>query len=406
MEAIQFLSRYRVAISFLVVAAIGLILVVQLDVISFNSKGHGAELPDPTFEMIDPENPTTTVDNIFRLKKDFEKNKTEKCIIAQLKVNIEDKISSIGKPRELPVRSLTEFITAMEPYAAPEVFDFDWDGNFEACGKLSNDSYSLIQKGMYTASIYRSASSSYHNLIGNLLQASGIDPRYTRFIYNRNLGIIDADYFDTYLIKKPAEDSSAKLDANTLEQCKHIVTNAPELVKTRLSILNGLLVKREVALDSVMKLQFKKYNEQTEKYSKSRLDINDKAIKYGIFAFCFTALIMYLAALFAKANARQTQDGKDNFSHSVQEDTKLSMWYSVYMITVLLLIITIFILGLARLLTENSLAALLGGIAGYVLNNRLGDNIAKSNGITATTTSQKSGAAPEGTPVAPADPSS
>jgi hypothetical protein len=97
-------------------------------------------------------------------------------------------------------------------------------------------------------------------------------------------------------------------------------------------------------------------------FNKKNFSINKFAVIIGIPFFIVAALLMYWFGIRASNNIARGQGAGT-------EDFKLGLSFTLNTITVLLLILSLLILGLAKVVQENTLAALLGAIAGYILNN-------------------------------------
>jgi hypothetical protein len=362
---------------------------------------------DSSFEMIDPKNPESTADEIIRLRRDYNNDKNERSTIDDI-LSICDSVDNFGlnnlkknipkvfytqqsnfdsyysKPLSKTDQKLLylttdakEFLSLLDPN---NIFSFYLDklnsSNYEFKG--SNDGYiindfSNSQTSVICNSFYKRYKSKFISLLSEVYPSESSLSRTYRsgilqwegFQYNDPMSIEK-----NKTVHEPDSKALLRYIEGTTEQLSVFITT----LKNRRDTLNKSLVK-----------QWDTYSKKVDDYRSSRLDINDKAIKYGIVAFCVTALTMYIAGLVYRNKLRRsdTPDGESRY----REEFRVSAWYSVYMITVLLLIITIFILGLAKLLTENSLAALLGGIAGYVLNNKMDNNNQAQKNISETTTS-------------------
>lgn len=105
-------------------------------------------------------------------------------------------------------------------------------------------------------------------------------------------------------------------------------------------------------------------------FNKKNFSINKYAVIIGIPFFILAALLMYWFGIRASNNIAKEQGGST-------DDFKLGLSFTLNTITVLLLILSLLILGLAKVVQENTLAALLGAIAGYILNNATDKSAAK-----------------------------
>ncbi|MBL7922250.1 MAG: hypothetical protein JNJ40_18185 [Bacteroidia bacterium] len=380
------------------------IIIIMATVLYFQNTGDAKTSTfDSSFEMIDPENPESSADEIIRIRREFNKFKSEKIIIEEVLGQIgfsdssensllkdvksgipertysentdtqnEDLYQYSGariKPPQnnnTPVYLSEEMINFLSSLEPNQIYSFHID-KYMSNGNIpiSNNGYAVndyINTKAYVQC--DQAYKKYHLQFNSLLSKYHISIQKS---YGRNVV-----FYDMYNYRYPIYKDKKNTTPTPAELGKFI-DNASK----QLSFLGKQLNKRSDSLDVLIKNYVNDYNKKVDEYRNSRLDINDKAIKYGIIAFCVTALTMYIAGLVYRSKLRKPGDGKSEAQH--QEEFKVSAWYSVYMITVLLLIITIFILGLAKLLSENSLAALLGGIAGYVLNNKMGDSSQQAN---------------------------
>jgi drug/metabolite transporter (DMT)-like permease len=107
-------------------------------------------------------------------------------------------------------------------------------------------------------------------------------------------------------------------------------------------------------------------NNAKDSYSKNKLDINKYAVLIGIPLFIVAALLMYVYGIRTSRKLRDELNAQNNFNSG---DYKTGLSFTLYTITALILILSLLILGLAKVIGDNTLAALLGTIAGYLLNN-------------------------------------
>jgi hypothetical protein len=326
---------------------------------------------DPSFEMIDPKNPTTMVNDIINMKKQYDQLATEKCIIEQLQPVIDSKMQfhqTTIVPKKIWTSDgslTTEAVTYLKQNSTDNIFDF----NFEAADNCNQDetlvSYNLTHLFIYK--YYSNMRQVYYQSLMSALGSLGLPISYA-FTSYRNYGTGDGGGDG---IPLTSNSTAKKITIDTSTNYFNRFQDISGRAKSSLESMKTKLAQRFIAIDSLMGKSKADYNKKIEEYTTSRLDIKDRAIRWGIIAFCLTALTLYITGILARGKLRLLgNDPNPNFS----TDFKESMWNSVYLITVLLLIITIFILGLASFLGENSLAALLGSIAGYVLNNRLAEN--------------------------------
>ncbi len=308
--------------------------------VKFSGSNKNAQKFDPS-EIFDPDNPEFAADSmsaLYRqaitaqsdleiLKKEIRSVKTSVVKVADIKFTDAELKTSTGQLSDLGRRVLEQLsvisLYPMQPSQQPEIIYAD-------------------SRNHYAASLY-------------IMLLSANVPNVTRYV----------SFYSSLAYQSPdsAVTNNGTIDARTLSGTK-------EFAKQTLSMLSDNLTEQKVSSDSVYKDKIEKFGNLRNKYLKSRLDIRGQAISWGIIAFVSTAIFLYsIGAYFRQKRASDLPDKQSYLDANFLQSIKDSTWISVYMITVLLLIITIFILGLAGLLQENTLAALLGGIAGYVLNN-------------------------------------
>lgn len=123
----------------------------------------------------------------------------------------------------------------------------------------------------------------------------------------------------------------------------------------------------ETKFSEKKKLEMKQRQEKLQDdFNKKNFNINQYAVVIGIPFFIVAALLMYWYGL------RSTKEGGSKTAPSIDPKDKFA--FAINTITVLLLILSLLILGLSKVIAENTLAALLGTIGGYVLNNKNKDS--------------------------------
>lgn len=105
--------------------------------------------------------------------------------------------------------------------------------------------------------------------------------------------------------------------------------------------------------------------EKQQKYKEGNLNINKYAVVIGIPLFIAAVLVMFYLGL-RNSNLMREQIMTKGLDPDLY---RYGLTYSLSGITVLLLILSLLILGLASVLKQDGLSALFGAIAGYVLNN-------------------------------------
>ncbi len=150
-----------------------------------------------------------------------------------------------------------------------------------------------------------------------------------------------------------------------------------EAKSSSLKVLSSL----DTSLNSEMKFSEKKKLEMKQRqdklqddFNKKNFNINQYAVVIGIPFFIVAALLMYWYGL------RSTKEGDNRTAPSIDPKDKFA--FAINTITVLLLILSLLILGLSKVIAENTLAALLGTIGGYVLNNKNKDSLSTAQTVT------------------------
>lgn len=309
---------------------------------------------DPTFEMMDPENPLGQVDKMAKAKTKSNALQKEQDYIEKLLWNTKNKLQSITDanfPKSFSdAAGLTnEGRDFLNRYSVSSLFD-------EQSADLYTYKMNAEDNPNETLNIYLTARDNY----SMQLRKKFMDSKLPWDVY--------APYYIANYYSQPAfgRDSNQPALSPILPPLQSI----PGLAKGVFESLSSTLTQRKAKITDDMATLKTKYDAMVDNYKKSRFDMSGNAIKWGIVAFVLIAVVLYIAGLNSRNKLRQGANPADT---SLNDYLKTSTWYSVYLITVLLLIISIFILGLGRFLGENSLAALLGGIAGYVLNSKIGD---------------------------------
>lgn len=342
--------------SLIVIALVVIIIKLFSNVEVPKDKTTNATL-DPTFEMMDPENPLTQVNNIAKQKNSYKQLETELKHNEECAWSLKSKLQQITAISDFPKTFSDDKGITPEGESFLETFSvrnlFDVTDNY-----IENQSSSLPDQSFKS---YLQSKWAWATLLKKKLAEAKVSSFYGASLYQ--------DYYlvsryDRYSAKEIDVDNKVSIQVQPLQQL-------PTLAKSEIEKLNNQLSERKTQIIAEMNLLKDSYGQAIEKYSKSRFDMSGKAISYGISAFVLIAIVLYVSGLVFRNKMRK--DAIEKNDTNLQSDLRVSMWYSVYMITVLLLIITIFILGLARLIQENTLAALLGGIAGYVLNNKIVD---------------------------------
>ncbi|MEJ7559164.1 MAG: hypothetical protein WKF66_12715 [Pedobacter sp.] len=134
-------------------------------------------------------------------------------------------------------------------------------------------------------------------------------------------------------------------------------------LKVSLQLENDTLIARKKNL-------IRKLDDLRDEFNKKNFNINQYAVVIGIPFFIIAALIMYWYGL------KSTRENANTLTPAIDPKDKFA--FAINTITVLLLILSLLILGLSKVIAENTLAALLGTIGGYVLNNKNKDSLSQS----------------------------
>ena len=322
--------------------AIGLVAVVLITagLLIYNSY-HNSDADSSRLEFYDPDNPEMAADSMSVLYNEIELTK--------------DKIAECKSES----KSITEFLKKFH------FRKFDPKEIATPQGYLTDVGLSILQKVSVSAVLpsvvdketdqtYSQGKRTYSSILLDYLILSNVPSR-------QNYLIIDGS------------NRSVVPDSSKLRPVKNVdsIASLPAVAAGFLTNFKKTLEPQAKSLDSTSAETKNKFSALKNRYLKSKIDIHKSAIYWGIPTFAGTAILLYCVGVYYRERRIKNRLDKDctldaDFLKSIKDST----WISVYLITVLLLIITIFILGLAGLLTENTLAALLGGIAGYVLNNK------------------------------------
>lgn len=162
------------------------------------------------------------------------------------------------------------------------------------------------------------------------------------------------------------DDNYTRDDINSLLGYKNIYTDSVYKLfyKDYIKIISEQLQAAKTAqagADNYIKLAYKKIEDLNKASEDKDISINQRAINIGLPLFCGTVFLLFLIAfLYRKLNSVDNSKDSDGLISKILLE----------IITVLLITMTVLILGLARILSENVLGTLLGGIAGYILNRR------------------------------------
>jgi hypothetical protein len=174
----------------------------------------------------------------------------------------------------------------------------------------------------------------------------------------RDFFIINIDIFDRNTwssiseseVREAIQNFKSKYSNSQFEKYKGIrLTNKKEL-------LDELQKERDRLLNEAKQLEIN-IEELYKRLEEKEININSLAIYWGLPAFCITVIVLFVITFLYRNNSIKDQQNDQVISKVLLE-----------IITVLLLTLTVLILGLSRILSENVLGTLIGGIAGYILN--------------------------------------
>ena len=170
----------------------------------------------------------------------------------------------------------------------------------------------------------------------------------------RNIDITNESRMNEILVlKKDLTDAELQ---NFLKSVSEIYAEEKLNAESEKEKLNKTLTQIDAYYDAIVKAKEDK-----------DISINHEAIRWGLPLFCFTVIILFYGAFFYRKLLVKNIPGNENNNDKDHEQiTKVLL----EVITVLLLTMTVLILGLSRILNENVLGTLLGGIAGYILNKK------------------------------------
>jgi hypothetical protein len=161
--------------------------------------------------------------------------------------------------------------------------------------------------------------------------------------------------FNSYVSVPNVNASSFNADKNKLID---IVKNFDTVV------VRGRLAEIQTRLPELQT----KLSEKKRLYQANNIDINRYAVIIGIPLFIIVAFLMYYFGI--SQGRKLTEYAVNQNIQFSSDDYRTGLSFTLFSITVLLLILSLLILGLAKALGDNALSALLGTIAGYVLNSQ------------------------------------
>ena len=199
----------------------------------------------------------------------------------------------------------------------------------------------------------------------NMIKDIGFD---TRFFYNYDKNYTYA-YPPSYFIAASGRAPITQGDTiqrflNTFlpkDKATKIFSSYKPSLQNTLKALDSLLLKRIGILEARKEKLTPDQEKLKDEFNKKNFNINQYAVVIGIPFFIVAALLMYWYGL------RSNKESNAVAGNVMNPKDKLA--FALNTITVLILILSLLILGLAKVISENALAALLGTIGGYVLNN-------------------------------------
>lgn len=223
----------------------------------------------------------------------------------------------------------------------------------------------------------------YNQGYTGLVRINDFYPIRQPYYYSDSSKIEKKTILDAGLSRALANEKFARLKANNVP----ILVALDTLLKERIAVLK----KRKGSLTT-------EQDKLKDDFNKKNFNINQYAVVIGIPFFIIAALLMYWYGLRSNKNLNST-------AGELMMDPKDKLSFALNTITVLILILSLLILGLAKVIAENTLAALLGTIGGYVLNNSKNKDAFKDNPSSPSSPSSNTPASgPESPPPPPPPP--
>lgn len=233
-------------------------------------------------------------------------------------------------------------------------------------GPISDNTPGMTEEGLQSVSI---------NLLKHFANiGKGYTLRYQDFIKRMGFSPVT-----TYSFGPPSAYITRDVMTNNPIRLVDSVRNVDTSAKTIANVWKASISDLSVSIDSfranlsshiqatraTIDQLNKDLKDAEDTYAKDNLSIDKDAVWIGIPLFIVATLLMYIFGSYNNNRLREDLKSSSSFN---SEDYKTGLNFTLFSITVLLLILTLIILGLANILKDNSLSALLGMIAGYILN--------------------------------------
>ncbi|MDX2003040.1 MAG: hypothetical protein SFW35_11445 [Chitinophagales bacterium] len=329
----------------------------------FGNKGEVYE-----FQPFDPESQFAIGEKISRLNKEGVELEGERALLSEYVEHLNSSsqiLQGINAERFDTVDIPSKLIKIQPNYILQlPVTSLSSTSTDAVPGKLSFEKWQLARGREYSV------------LYGELANKLGFDITYKAY----NQSWLNSELYISDFRRK--EDSRVNQSDVQLRSIKQDSATFAQAVLNLNNMLSKQIDDAKNKVDS-LKNRIPKLNEQIKDlrsdYLNSKVDINKYAVLVGIPLFIISALLMYFYGIYNSNKLREDLKIQDNSFNS--QDYKTGLSFTLFSITVLLLILTLMILGLAGVLGEDVLAALLGTVAGYVLNTAVDKSGAQpSNG--------------------------
>lgn len=315
---------------------------------------HGATSKD--YEPWDPDNINVIKDQIKKLNSEAEQIEIELGFLPNYELDISQSWKNINSVQlDSPYVST---LVNIQPNSAIVNIELYVDIDFNSPAANAKISRTLLTQILNKRAAYSKEYTSLvnglgYNIINPYYEGSGT-LRISDFYVAKSIEIpgvaVDSGRFSRQEILPLMKDASSKFGKSKIF-----------LLET-IGALDTILKKR-ISLLEQRKAQLKPEQDKLkEEFNKKNFNINQYAVVIGIPFFIIAALLMYWYGLRSNKNSNSGTDKQE-------VDPKDKLAFALNTITVLLLILSLLILGLAKVIAENTLAALLGTIGGYVLNN-------------------------------------
>jgi hypothetical protein len=312
------------------------------------------------YEPWNPENINVIKNNIERLNIDAEDIKFQLDVLPAFEQDIALNKKTLDKMTL--DSSYNNTVAQMQPNKMI--------GSIESYYEVNPESSALIDKKLNKSLLSQidNKRQQYTQDYMNMLAAMGFDTNYL-YSYNFNnknyISIYPSSFFIAAIRSTPVKRVDTTQRFIETFPPKNQVTSAFTQYKSSLQgtlyALDSLLLKRIALLEARKQTLTPSQEKLKDDFNKKNFNINQYAVVIGIPFFIIAALLMYWYGL------RSNKESNAVAGNVMNPKDKLA--FALNTITVLILILSLLILGLAKVISENALAALLGTIGGYVLNN-------------------------------------